>query len=114
MQYTRIITIIMIIVVCMIHTAQLDVSSPDIVFEGYVYVNDEFTIPEEVILNIQNQMISAEIDPVDGQYYTSVQAPAPGTIVTFLINISGKSYTPPETLTIEDGIDSYVLDLHID
>jgi len=113
MQYNRVITLIVILAVCILQTAQLGVSSPDIVIEGYVYVNGELTFPDEVSLNIQNQMISTVIDPDAGYYHASVATIEPGTIVTFLVKISGKSYTPPETLTIENGIDFYGVDLTI-
>jgi hypothetical protein len=50
----------------------------------------------------------------DGRFSIIFDDKEPGTVGTFLVIYQGKKYIPPETVIIENGVYTYVVDLHVD
>jgi hypothetical protein len=81
---------------------------------GYVYVNDEITVPDEVIIDTGTQKI-AELWP-DGYYVVEIDEPV-GTTADFFVTISDQTWQADETFTVPptttETSNLYTLDLHI-
>ena len=66
--------------------------------KGYVYIDDIKTQPEEVSLQLPDEMVIATLYD-DGRYILNLSSQPMGTTGTFLVIYNGESYTPPETVT---------------
>jgi hypothetical protein len=86
---------------------------PPTVVNGYVYINGIRTEPDEISLMLSDQMRYATTYN-DGRYVIIFNDAEPGNTGTFLIIYSGKSWVPMETLTIQENVFIYHIDLHIE
>jgi PKD repeat protein len=107
-----ILSIVLIIFILFINITLVTAQPPTIV-KGYVYIDGVIIAPEEVHLTFPNQ---ARIGTVyeDGRYMIVFTGEEPGTIGEFYIIYSGKTYVPLETLTLEEGVYVYNIDLYIE
>jgi PKD repeat protein len=88
--------------------------SQSIRVQGYIYINDVRTTPDEVSLILPNQMRYGDIDDNNGKYTFIFPEVNPGTKGTFLVVIGYKSFKPIESLTIREDVFEYYIDLHIE
>jgi PKD repeat protein len=106
-----ILSLILIIFTSLISITIVTAQPPTIV-KGYIYIDGIITAPEEVHLTFPDQ---ARIGTIydDGRYIIVFTGEEPGTTGEFYIIYSGKTYVPPETVTLEEEVYVYNIDLHI-
>jgi len=80
---------------------------------GKVYIDDINKRPDNLSLIFPDQIIDIYVY-FDGRFSIIFDDKEPGTIGTFLVIYQGKKYIPPETVTIENGVYTYIVDLHVD
>ena len=78
---------------------------------GYVYVNDVITKPDDVILSIAGENISATL--FDDGYYIIDFSAEDGETGIFTVIVDGKDYLANETLVTEHNVYVYYIDLHV-
>jgi hypothetical protein len=78
---------------------------------GYVYINDEINIPDEVLLSFPTQDIQADLFP-DGFYIVDFNEDV-GETGMFYVTYDGLTLTAEETITIEADAFIYEIDLHV-
>ena len=78
---------------------------------GYVYSGTEKIVAENIVLSFPSQEITAEIF-LGGFYIVDFNGNT-GETGNFYVTYGGKIYTAEETMTVESGVISYEIDLHI-
>ena len=78
---------------------------------GYVYVNDVITKPDDVILSIAGENISATL--FDDGYYIIDFSAEDGETGIFTVIVDGEDYLANETLVTEHNVYVYYIDLHV-
>lgn len=85
-------------------------SEPRTVY-GYVYVNDVIMEPDQVLLIFPGQEVEATLYP-DGYYILDFSENI-GETGIFNVTVYGDIYTANETITIQQGVYEYEIDLHV-
>ena len=87
-------------------------SSNDWMVYGYVYLDNNIVLPNEVILTLPIRDYE-NILFLSGRYAIYFSEEPVGTIGTFSITIGDKEYTPDNNLIIEEGVSLYNVDLYV-
>jgi len=92
----------------------LKAEGPAFIVKGYVYINDVRTEPDEVHLMLEEELRIADTYD-DGHYVIIFTNAEPGETGEFFIIENDIYYIPEEeTVTIQEGVFLYNIDLHIE
>jgi hypothetical protein len=80
---------------------------------GYVYVDGVITTPDSITLILPDQQITATIPGDPEGYYIIDFDEDNGETGTFNVEIYGETYTAEETITIENGVYIYKINLTV-
>lgn len=80
---------------------------------GYVYLDGEITTPEQVVLSFPDQDITGTIPGNPQGYYVVDFNEDVGQTGTFIVTISSVTYTAMETVTIQQGVYVYIINLTV-
>ena len=78
---------------------------------GYVHINNVITKPDNVILSIAGENISATL--FDDGYYIVDFSAEDGETGVFTVIVNGESYLANETLATEHNVGVYNIDIHV-
>lgn len=87
-------------------------AQPPTIVKGYVYIDGVVTKPQEVHLTFESQSRKGTVYD-DGRYIVVLTGEEVGSVGVFKVIYNSKSYTPPETVTIEEDEYQYNIDLHV-
>jgi hypothetical protein len=79
---------------------------------GYVFIDETIQTPDQIILMFPNQSITADL--YNGGFYVVDFNEDIGETGIFKVKIDGKTYTANETVTIQQDIIIYELNLTVD
>ncbi|PNX48723.1 MAG: hypothetical protein BV457_03150 [Thermoplasmata archaeon M9B1D] len=102
----------MILLSLILTIAPIKVAQPPTIVKGYVYIDNVKEQPDQVSLMLPEEMRYATTYS-DGRYIIMFNNANPGDTGEFLIINNGLSYIPAETLTIQQDVYLYEIDLHI-
>ncbi len=111
-QIQSIILILIIVISSIIIITGTIKAQPPTVVNGYVYIDGTITVPEDLYLTFPSNTSTATLND-DGRYIIVFSGIENGSVGEFTIVYNGDSYTPAETVTIDEDELLYTIDVHV-